>query len=621
MQIQVKWLCSLTIALWMLGMWQAAIAATIQGGILVGDQERAQRATLQLEAGTYRVHLLDPFAKEHLALASAGALLAQGTDRHAQLSISAGASTATADFNLIRASELELFVHAAAGQSTGAAVVAVESLTGASAGQWVFEQAFSFSQELADSDHYAFYDTVAVAADSSFLFELTDMHALSFSFVPFESIVVRVANTSATEVLGTWCWYQGVVSDADAASCANMNGLSAPDGQTLSQTLAVREGFVSWYVAAKAPLAQASQLGWRILDVTADTGLGEDVVIVNRSGNNYVREVGRFTLATRTAVDADLNALSEVVSPFNLAIVSTDSGNAIRLDNSALEQTDVVLSAGEYRILLSDDLSGDKGLLGIRISAGSTLLFDDVFSLGDFQRLGEVESTSTGNTPTTLSLHELRNPLDVRIANASALVLRLTDVDQTGSFMRAPGRYSLWGRFDANAADDLYRVRIGSGAETLGEFLAATGTRLIEQREVMLSTPVSGSMAVRNFVFPDALGERFRMILIQDDGTPLKFDVDSDDGDSVQAAVNLAAGAAHIALFASQDATDDATIIGYRFEYEVSGENPSNPTPPRSSNGGGSKGGGGGSLSSFLLYVLLVFKCLRQRVIAAKGRS
>jgi hypothetical protein len=621
MQMQLSWLRNLVIALWMLGTWQTAIAVTVQGGTLVGDQERAQRAPVALAAGNYRLHLLDPFATEHFALAEAGALLSRGSDRVVQLALGAGSSTAFADFNIASAGELDLFVHAATGQATGAAVVAVESLSGATAGQRVFEQAFSFSRHEPDSDRYAFHDTVKLAVDTDVHIDLTDMHALSFSFAPFEAIIVRVANTTATEVFGTWCWYQGVVSAADAAACVNMNGLSAPDGQTLSQTLAMRAGFLSWYVTAKAPLAQTSQLGWRMLDVSADSDLGEDVVIVNRSGDHYAREVGRFTLGARTAVDVDLNALSDVVSPFKLAIVSTDSGNAIRLDNNTLYQTGVTLNAGEYRILLSDDLSGDQGLLGIRVNAGATQLFDDVFSLGDFQRLGQVESTGSGSTPVTLSLHEFRQPLDVRIANATAVALRLTDTAQTGSFTRAPGRYSVWGRFDADAEDDLYRVRVGSGANILGEFLAATGTRLIEQREVTLSAPVSGTMAVRNFAFPDVLGERFRMILVQDDGTPLKFDVDSADGDSVQAAVTLAAGVAHIALFASQDTPTAATVIGYRFEYDaVSGGEPA-PTPPRSANGSGGKSKGGGGFSSFLLYVLLMFKILRQRKLAASAQG
>lgn len=618
--MQYNWLRNLMVALWMLGAWQSAVAATVQGSILAGDQARAQHATVALAAGHYRLRLLDPFAAEHLALASAGALLTQGADRLAQLTIATGASTATVDFSLANAAELDLFVHAAAGLTTGAAVVAVESLSGASAGQRVFEQAFSFSKEQADSDRYAFHDTVKVTADARYRFELTDMHALSFSFAPFESIIVRVANTTATQVLGTWCWYQGVVSPADAAACVKMNTLSAPEGQTLSQTLEVRKGFVSWYVTAKAPLAQASQLGWRLLDVTTDQDLGEDMVVVNRSGNNYAREVGNFTLATRTTVDVGINALSTPVSPFKLAIVSPDTGNAIQLDNSTLAQSDVTLNAGRYRILLSDDLSGDQGLLGIRIMTGTAVLFDDVFSLGDFQRLGEVESTSSGTTPVTLSLHELRNPLDVRIASASAVVLRLTDIEQTGSFIRAPGRYSLWGRFDAGAEDDLYRVRIGAGASKLGEFLATTNARLLGQREFTLAAPVSGSMAVRNFAFPDDWADRFRVVLVQDDGTPLKFAMDSDDSDSVQATVNVTAGAAHIALFAAQDTPGEATVIGYRFTYDTSVvAEPSDPvTPPRNANGSGGKRKGGGSFSSFLLYVVLVCKILWQRANAAK---
>src|SRR5690606_31815515 len=137
----------------------------------------------------------------------------------------------------------------------------------------------------------------------------------------------------------------------------------------------------------------------------------------------------------------------------------------------------------------------------------------------------------------------------------------LSDVEPAGDFMRAPGRYSVWGRFDAAAADDLYRVRIGSESNRLGEFTATTGARLIVQREVDLSEAVTGSMEVRNFAFPDALMERFRMIMIQGDGAPLKFDVDNTNGEIVEAAVDLSAGVAYIALFASQSEPDYATVL------------------------------------------------------------
>lgn len=576
-------------------------AATFSDVSVAGSKAHFHERSIQFPAGTYDVRLQDVFGLGSPDAGEDVLLLASGDRELARLSQS-GSGSSSARFSVSTSSHAKLVIDA-----DSIAVPTWVTVFAVGATEPLYTEVFEPASENEEDGRYEFARIMVVSGNQNLHMQLTDFGAQFGAQLPalraFQNLQINILNSTADAVLSEYCWYRGE-APADK-ECVDLDADSgAAAGPDIDTRIIVQPGYLSLSIVAEAQPLSMAQLGWQLRH-QGGAAIWEDNVMLSPDQSEAI-VLGEFTLTEATSVTAALTQVANDTSPFDLFVVSPESVDILQLSQDIASDSDI-LSAGQYRVMLLSP-EGEKGLLALKIGAGNTVLFDDAFSLGAFQRLGEFSLSADASVPVRLRFLEGMNNNEIFVTGDGVGVAAVSGLQQTNAGIALKkARHIVWSPVDPAAADDLYRIQVGTDVAPLAEFWGVTASRLIGFERASNSA-TKGTVSVRNFEFPSPLQERYRLVVAQGDQVRLKMDLEGGTVAQSESDIDLSPGNLVIALFAERQA-ESATAIGYRIETSTP---PSQPNNSRGSNGSGGKRGGG-SVSSFILYVLLVGRFLMLR--------